>query len=118
MSEIGLIEAAKTMNKWVIPCDKDKTEMCEGRQLTSSIKRIDEAVLTVAKDVMKGVKTGGVLSLGLKEKSVGIPEVSRNVVDPKIMALIDEVTVKIANGEIVVPSNREELAAFVPPKIM
>jgi basic membrane protein A len=118
MSEVGIIEAAKTMDKWVIPCDKDKTEMCEGQQLTSSIKRIDEAVLTVASDAMKGEITGGVMSLGLKEGAVGVPDSTRDVVDPEIMALIDTVIEKVASGEIVVPSNRDELAKFVAPDIM
>lgn len=118
MSEVGIIEAAKTMDTWVIPCDKDKTEMCEGQQLTSSIKRIDEAVLKVASDAIKGEVTGGLLSLGLKEGAVGLPESTRDVVDPEIMELIDSVIAKIASGEIIVPSNRDELASFIAPKIL
>jgi basic membrane protein A and related proteins len=117
LTEVGIIEAAKDMNTWVIPCDKDKTEMCEGRQLTSSVKKIDSAVMTVVNDTMKGNFSGGVMSLGLKEGTVGFPDTARDVVDPEIMKVVDDIVIRIISGEIIVPSNRDELAAFKAPSI-
>ncbi len=118
LTEVGIIEAAKEMGKWVIPCDKDKTEMCEGAQLTSSIKKIDAAVMEAATKAQSGEFAGGVLSLGLKEGTVGFPDAARDVVDPEIMKIVDKVIERVISGEIVVPSTREEYAAFIPPTIL
>lgn len=118
LTEVGIIEAAKEMGKWVIPCDKDKTEMCEGAQLTSSIKKIDVAVMEAATKAQAGEFAGGTVSLGLKEGTVGFPEAARDVVDPEIMEVVDSVIEMVISGEIVVPSTRDEYAAFVPPAIL
>ncbi len=117
LTEVGVIEAAKDMDTWVIPCDKDKTEMCGGHQLTSSVKKIDVAVMSVASEMKEGKFNAGVMSLGLKEGSVGFPENAREVVAPEIMKIVDSVSARIVSGEIVVPSNREEFAVFTAPTI-
>lgn len=118
LTEVGIIEAAKEMGKWVIPCDKDKTEMCEGAQLTSSIKKIDVAVMEAAAMAKSGNFVGGITSLGLKEGTVGFPDAARDVVDPEIMKVVDKVIERVVSGDIVVPSTREEYAAFTPPAIL
>ncbi len=118
MTEVGIIEAAKELGKWIIPCDQDKTELCEGQQLTASIKKIDEAVMTVAQEVLDGRFPGGTtMALGLAEDAVGFPETARDVVDPEIMKVVEQVKARIVSGEIVVPSTREELAAFQRPSL-
>jgi basic membrane protein A len=117
-TEIGIIEAAKELDKWVIPCDRDKTELCAGQQLTSSVKKIDEAVMTVAKAVVAGNFPGGTtMALGLAEDAVGYPDTALAVVDPEIMKIVNQVKTRIVSGEIKVPSTREELVAFKPPML-
>lgn len=117
LTGLGIIEAAKAKDKWFVACDKDKTELGAGKQLTSSMKRIDNAVFQVAKQINDGNFHGGISQLGLKEGGVGLPENTVNIVGEQIMKVVENLKQKIINGEIVVPANREALASFTPPKL-
>jgi basic membrane protein A len=117
-TEVGCIEAAVNNDKWVIPCDKDKSALAEGHQLTASIKNIDEAVMAIASEASKGSFPAGKRELGLAEGAVGYPSSVRASVSQDILAVVDLATQKIISGEIVVPSTREQYAAFVAPKLV
>jgi basic membrane protein A len=117
-TEVGCIEAAVLNEKWVIPCDKDKSALAKGYQLTASIKNIDEAVMAIASEAVKGSFPAGKRELGLKEGAVGFPASVKESISKDILAVVEDATQKIISGEIVVPSTREEYAAFVAPKLL
>jgi len=90
---------------WVIGVDKDQSlEFGDEITLTSMIKRVDQAVLTVSKQLVDGNFPGGTTTLlGLKEKGVDIAETSNKNVPADVLTLVDEYREKIISGEITVP---------------
>lgn len=91
---------------WVIGVDKDQSlEFGDDVTLTSMLKRVDEAVYRVSKDILDGKFAGGkVTVLGLKDNGVGLPETSSKNVPADVLAKVEEYKNKIINGEITVPT--------------
>lgn len=104
----GTIEAAKEQDKMVIGVDRDQNYLAPDNVITSAMKRVDNAMFNVSKDLANDTFKGGVtMEYGLKEGGVGIaPTTSKNV--PQ--SIIDE-TMKIkqdiVDGKIVPPYNEE-----------
>ncbi|WP_090822248.1 BMP family protein [Paenibacillus sp. yr247] len=106
----GVFNEAKDRTKngkkvWVIGVDKDQSlEFGDEVTLTSMLKRVDNAVTRVSKDVIDNKFQGGkVVTLGLKDDGVGLPETSKKNVSADIMKKVDEYKAKIISGEIKVP---------------
>lgn len=94
----------KDPNVWVIGVDKDQSKTFGDEiTLTSMMKRVDEAVKTVSKDMADGKFEGKIIELGLKEKGVGLPEKNPNV-PADVLAKVKEYEAKIVSGEIKVPN--------------
>jgi basic membrane protein A len=101
---------SKGENVWVIGVDKDQS-LTFGKEitLTSMVKRVDEAVYRVSKDVINGKFEGGkVVSLGLAENGVGLAETSKDNVPEDVLKLAEEYKEKIVKGEIKVPETPEQ----------
>ncbi len=103
----GVFNEAKDRQKagkkvWVIGVDKDQSlEFGDEITLTSMMKRVDQAVIRVSKDVIDGKFKGGqAIVLGLKEDGVGLPETSKKNVKPEILQKVEEYKAKIISGEI------------------
>lgn len=108
----GVFNEAKSRNKaggskvWVIGVDKDQSiEFGTDVTLTSMIKRVDEAVLKVSKEIIDGTFKGGTTTvLGLKDNGVGISDTSKVNVSEEILAKVEEYKQQIIDGTITVPS--------------
>lgn len=89
---------------WVIGVDKDQSiEFGHEVTLTSMVKRVDEAVKVVSREVLDDTFQGGTVTvLGLKDNGVGLPEENPNVSDD-ILAKVEEYKQQIIDGTIVVP---------------
>lgn len=100
---------AKGENVWVIGVDKDQSiTFGDEVTLTSMVKRVDEAVYRVSKDVIDGKFEGGKTTLlGLKEDGVGLPETSKKNVPEDVLKRVEEFKAKIVSGEITVPDKPE-----------
>jgi basic membrane protein A len=69
------------------------------------LKRVDEAVYRVSKEMIDGKFPAGVITtLGLKENAVGLPETSTKNVTKEILDKVEEYKAKIISGEITVPT--------------
>ncbi len=120
---LGVIEAAKTLNKWVIGVDVDQYELAPGSVLTSALKDTKKAVESITNKVFYGEDIGGKqLELGLEGDYVGIPEKNANLdasypgLYKQVMALED----KIRAQKITVPANKaafEKLTASTPDQM-
>ncbi|WP_340007412.1 BMP family ABC transporter substrate-binding protein [Paenibacillus sp. FSL K6-0276] len=108
----GVFNEAKSRNKaggakvWVIGVDKDQSiEFGTDVTLTSMIKRVDEAVKKVSKEVIDGTFKGGTTTvLGLKDNGVGISDTSKVNVSEEILAKVEEFKKQIIDGTITVPT--------------
>ncbi|MFY0542723.1 BMP family lipoprotein [Brevibacillus sp. H7] len=100
---------SKGENVWVIGVDKDQSiTFGDDVTLTSMMKRVDEAVYRVSKDVIEGKFKGGVVALGLAENGVGLPETSKKNVPEDVLKAVEEYKQKIISGEIKVPETPEK----------
>ncbi|MFC5469499.1 BMP family protein [Cohnella suwonensis] len=110
----GVFNEAKERNKsaaadkkvWVIGVDKDQSlEFGDDVTLTSMMKRVDEAVYSVSKQMIDGsFPAGKITTLGLKDNAVGLPDTSSKNVPADILAKVEEYKQKIISGEITVPT--------------
>jgi len=109
----GVIEAAREQGKWAIGVDRDQNYLAPDNVLTSAMKRVDNALYNVNKDLIEGNFQGGrTIVYGLTEGAVGIAPSSDKNVPAHILSEVDEVEQRIINGEITVPGDYEALDAF------
>ncbi len=102
---LGVFEAAKEANKYVIGVDADQKPIAPEHTLASMRKKVGVSILDFTKlflagDVQPGVEYG----YGLQKNGVGVDfgDVPPDLVPQDIKDLIQELEQKIINGEIVV----------------
>ncbi len=109
----GVIEAAKEKNQWAIGVDKDQNYLAPDNVLTSAMKRVDNALFSMVKELQKGKFEGGKsVMYNLSNDGVGIAPTSSKHVPQEILAEVDGLIAKIKAGEIVVPGTPEAYEAF------
>lgn len=109
----GLIEAAKEQGKWAIGVDRDQNYLAPDNVLTSAMKRVDNAMFNITKELTEGVWKGGqTVSYGLAEGGVDIAPTSSMHVPADLLAEVEAVKARIISGEIVVPYSKETFAEF------
>lgn len=110
---IGAIESAKEQNKYAIGVDRDQSNLAPENILTSALKKVNVGVYETVKEFVEGKEIGGQERVyGLKEGGVGIPESTKKLVSQEIIDYVNTMAEKVKNGEIKVPSNKEELKAM------
>lgn len=108
-SGLGILEAAKSRNKWIIWVDSNGNHLAPGLVLTSIIKGVAISVYETIKSVHEGTFTGGQKDYGLKEDGVEytVDDDNRALLSDAILAQVEAFKAKIIAGEIVVPYKRE-----------
>lgn len=107
---LGVIDAAKELDKYVIGVDSDQAlafmesdpEKAE-HVVTSAIKKIDESILRAVNQHVEGTLPYGTHEvLGVAEGGVGLAknEIYQSLVSEANQAKIDEIEAKISNGEV------------------
>lgn len=105
----GMIESAKELNKFAIGVDRDQNSQAPDNVLTSSVKRVDNAIYDVAKKLSEGTFEGGsTMVYGLAEGGVDIAATTSKNVPEEILTFVEEQKEKIISGEVVVPASEEE----------
>ena len=104
-SGVGVLECAKETGKFAIGVDRDQNDIAPENILTSAMKKVNEGVFNVVKDLSEGNFDGGkTLVFGLKEDGIGLaPSTDKNVPQDVIDYVNDQIE-KITSGEIVVPN--------------
>lgn len=109
----GLIEAAKEQGKWAIGVDRDQNYLAPDNVLTSAMKRVDNAIFNIAKEMSEGKWQGGhTVSYGLAEGGVDIAPTTSKHVPADLLAEVEAIKARIIGGEIVVPFSKETFASF------
>ncbi len=110
----GVIEAAKEKKKWVIGVDKDQNYLAPDNVLTSAMKRVDNAMFDIVKQLKDGKFEGGnAVVYNLSNDGVGIAPTTKKHVSQEILAEVDGLISKIKAGEIVVPATKDTYDAFM-----
>ncbi|MEO7939633.1 MAG: BMP family ABC transporter substrate-binding protein [Burkholderiaceae bacterium] len=94
---IGVYQAAKDSGKLAIGVDSNQNYLQPGTMLTSMLKRVDVAVLNVAKNWQPGVS-----SLGLKEEGVGyaLDKYNEKLITADMKKKVDAAKADIIAGKI------------------
>ena len=108
-SGLGVLEAAKSLKKWIIWVDSNGNHLAPGLVLTSVIKGVEISVYETIKSVHEGTFTGGQKDYGLKEDGVEytVDDDNRALLSDDILKQVEALKAKIIAGEIVVPYKRE-----------
>ena len=111
---LGVLRAAKDRNLYAIGVDSDQDGEAPGNVLTSMIKNVDAAVYSTIKDVVDGKFSNGEIKYDIAANGVGISklEFTREKIGPDILAEIEAIKQKIAEGELKVPATEAEFKSF------
>ncbi len=87
---------------YAIGVDSNQNYIVPGQILTSMLKRVDNAVYAVIKQVKDNNFQGGVHTFGLDNNGVGyaLDDNNRKLVTKKMISVVDQFKNKIVNGEI------------------
>ncbi|NMB21120.1 MAG: BMP family ABC transporter substrate-binding protein [Firmicutes bacterium] len=107
----GILEAAYEEGKYAIGVDLDQDGIYPGSIVTSMLKRIDQAAYLMTQQVVEGTYEGGqVLYMDIANGGVSLTDMSvmqaalGDDFPAEILEVIEELTQKVRNGEIVVES--------------
>lgn len=110
----GVIEAAKEKKQWAIGVDKDQNSLAPDNVLTSAMKRVDNAIYDMVKQLKQGNFEGGKsVVYNLQNDGVGIAPTSNKHVPANILQEVDGLIAQIKAGEIVVPSTKKAYDSFM-----
>jgi basic membrane protein A and related proteins len=108
-SGLGAFDAVEQKGKqngrathFVIGVDSNQNMVKPGFVLTSMVKRVDNAVYDIIKDVVNGQFKAGFHVYGLDKDGVGysMDEFNKDLLTPEMTKQVDEARQKIINGEI------------------
>ncbi len=109
----GVIEAAKEKNKMAVGVDRDQNYLAPKNVITSSMKRIDNAVYNVVKDFSKGTfKGGATITYGLSDGAVDVAPTTTKMIPMSLMNDVHDLKKKIVLGKIKVPDTEKEYSQF------
>lgn len=104
-SGLGVLECAKETGKYAIGVDRDQYNIAPDNILTSAMKKVNEGVYSVVKDLKDGRFEGGkTLVFGLKEEGIGLAPSTEKNVPQDVIDYVNEKIEKIISGEIIVPN--------------
>lgn len=101
----GVFQAAKEAGVYAIGVDSNQDDVIPGTILTSMIKKVDNALFDVIKNVTEGKFEGKSVIFGIKEDGVGTTDfaLSRGKsVSEETIKRVEEISKEIADGKIVV----------------
>jgi len=109
----GVIEATKEKNKMAVGVDRDQNYLAPKNVITSSMKRVDNAIFQVVSDLKKGVFKGGTTqNFGLKDGAVDIAPTTAKMIPAELLSEVMELKKKIASGKIKIPADEKSYTAF------
>ena len=110
-SGLGVLEAAKEKNKFIIWVDSNGNKLIPGQVLTSIIKGVELSVYQMIENVVTGTFSGGLKNYGLKDGGVEyvVDENNKDLLSEDILKKVEDFKAKIIAGEIDVPKLRSQI---------
>ena len=108
-TSLGILEAAKEKQKYLIWVDANGNRLAPGLVLTSMIKGVELAVYQTIQAVVEDSFTGGIKLYGLKEGGIEyiVDANNQGILSVEILKRVEALKKQIIDGEIVPPSERE-----------
>ncbi len=111
-SGAGVIQACVDNGIYAIGVDTDQSYLAPETIITSAMKRVDNAVISISKGVLAGEFAGGVHQYGLEDGGVDIAP-TQDLLPDDVIAAVEAAKESILSGDIVVPTTAEECPDFV-----
>lgn len=106
---IGVIEAAKENDKWVIGVDRDQSNEAPDNILVSTVKGVGDAVKLIIDDYNDGNFEGGNKEFTLEDgDAVTIAYPENDLVSQETKDKVEDIKQEIIDGKIDVPQNKDE----------
>ena len=106
---IGVIEAAKENDKWVVGVDRDQQDEAPDNMLASTVKGVGDAVRQIIDEFAQGNFEGGDQTFTLADgDAVTIAYADNGIVSQEIKDKVEEIKQDIIDGKIEVPENEEQ----------
>jgi basic membrane protein A len=110
----GVIEAVKEKDKMAVGVDRDQNYLAPKNVITSSMKRVDNAVFNVVSDLNKGIFKGGTtVEYGLKDGAVDISPSTTKMIPSVLLEDVAKIKKEIIAGKIKIPSTEKAYAAYI-----
>ncbi|WP_435870054.1 BMP family lipoprotein [Eleftheria terrae] len=99
---LGVYQTAKDQGKLAIGVDSNQNHLQPGTMLTSMVKRVDNAVYTIAMAAKNGQWKPGTVVLGVKEQGVGLAMDQHNakLVTPEMKKRLQAAEADIVSGKL------------------
>lgn len=107
---LGVIEACQEAGIYAVGVDSDQSIIAKNTVITSAMKRVDNAVYDTVQSLIDGTLEGGVHTYDLAAGGVDIAP-TQDLLTEEVISAVDDVKKKIIDGEITVPSSKEEFEA-------
>lgn len=103
-SNMGVFAAAKETKKYAVGVDINQNSFAPGHVITSMEKRIDNVLVSIAKDFLVNRFKPGVQSMGFREEGIdlSIDEHSHKLLNKELIVEVEKMKQKIIKGEIAI----------------
>lgn len=109
----GVIEAVKEKGKMAVGVDRDQNYLAPKNVITSSMKRVDNAVFNVVSDLNKGIFKGGTtVEYGLKDGAVDVAPTTTKMIPSVLLEELAKIKKDIIAGKIKIPATEQAFTAF------
>ena len=114
-SGLGVLDAAKQTEKYIIWVDSNGNGLIPGQVLTSVIKGVELSVYQMIEHVISDTFSGGVKNYGLKEGGIEfiVDKDNKSLLSEDILKKVEEFKTKIIAGDIIVPHLRSHTKSEV-----
>ena len=110
----GVIEAVKEKDKMAVGVDRDQNYLAPKNVITSSMKRIDNAIFNVVSELNKGnFKGGTTIEYGLKDGAVDIAPTTTKMIPSVLLEDVSGIKKNIIAGKIKIPSTQKAYNTFL-----
>ena len=106
----GLFKAAEEKGFYAIGVDSDQDDIVQGKILTSMLKRVDNGVYDIIKDLKDGKFEAGVKYIGLAEEGLDTTEFkyTKDIIGKENLDKIAQIKQDIKDGKIKVSDKLEK----------
>ncbi|MGL5122759.1 MAG: BMP family lipoprotein [Fusobacteriaceae bacterium] len=101
---IGVIEASKETNTYMIGVDSNQDSLAPGLILTSMVKNVDVAIFETIKSLTEGKFVSGTHKFGIKESGVGVTDFkyTKEIIGKENMTKLEKIKTDIVSGALII----------------
>ena len=117
-SGLGVFTAAEKSNGYALGIETNQNVLSPDHVIASGTRDWGKAIYNATTEALNGTIKGGVMSFGIIDGALKAEREGSNVkVSDEIMAKVDELSAKVADGSLVLPNTLDAIDAFVAKNV-